>query len=222
VRSLLRCAAHAGKLEKLDVTLAVAAARCSSEQHETLLPLHLNLMADSVVAEGEILAPLHHALSGTGRQPSQTVLEINPSAAALQPELLLAGLHRLRRLGYRIALDGVGAGNYPLTVIVEARPDLIKMDREIVAGLPCETSCVAVLEALQHLAARIGTQIVAEGVKCAEQLTTLRQYGVGIAQGDLLGDSDGQCAGVVCVGDVVHGVAQLNIERAAALHPLTR
>ncbi|HZA15873.1 MAG TPA: hypothetical protein VE645_03080 [Pseudonocardiaceae bacterium] len=31
VRSLLRSAAYAGQLENLDVTLAVAAARCSSE-----------------------------------------------------------------------------------------------------------------------------------------------------------------------------------------------
>jgi EAL domain-containing protein (putative c-di-GMP-specific phosphodiesterase class I) len=186
VRSLLRSAAHAGGLERLDVTLAVAAARCSSE-HETLLPLHLNLMVDTVIAEGEPLAPLHHALSDTGLRASQTVLEINPSDAALRPELLFAGLHRLRRHGYRIALDGVGAGNYPPTVIAEARPDLIKMDREIVAGLPRASGCVAVLEALQHLATRIGAQVVAEGVERSEQLATLRQYGIGIAQGNLLG-----------------------------------
>lgn len=186
VQSLLRSAAHAGQLENLDVTLAVAAARCSSE-HETLLPLHLNLMADTVVAEGETLAPLHRALSGTGRQARQTVLEINPSHVTLKPELLFAGLKRLRLLGYRIALDGVGAGNYPLTVIAEARPDLIKLDREIVAGLPRHRSCLAVLEAFQHLAPRIGAQVVAEGVERSEQLATLRQYGVGIAQGNLLG-----------------------------------
>jgi EAL domain-containing protein (putative c-di-GMP-specific phosphodiesterase class I)/GGDEF domain-containing protein len=185
VRSLLGSAAHAGGLEKLDVTLAVAAARYSSE-HETLLPLHLNLMADTIVTEEETLAPLHHVLSGTGRQANQTVLEINPSHAALKPDLFIAGLHRLRRLGYRIALDGVGTGNYPLTVIAGAKPDLIKMDREIVTGLPRDSSCVAVLEALQHLAARIGAQVVAEGVERLEQLATLRQYGVGIAQGDLL------------------------------------
>jgi diguanylate cyclase (GGDEF)-like protein len=35
-------------------------------------------------------------------------------------------------------------------------------------------------------------------------------------------DSGGRCVGAVCVGDVIHGVAQRNIERAAALHPLTR
>jgi EAL domain-containing protein (putative c-di-GMP-specific phosphodiesterase class I) len=37
-------------------------------------------------------------------------------------------------------------------VIAEAQPELIKMDREIVAGLPGNSSCIAVLEALQHLA----------------------------------------------------------------------
>ena len=184
VRSLLRSAAHTGGLERLDVTLAVAAARCSSE-HETLLPLHLNLMADTVVAECETLSPLHQALSGTARQTSQTVLEINPPDAELKPELFYAGLHRLRRLGYRLALDGVGAGNYPLTVIAEAKPELIKVDREIVVGLPENSSCIAVLEALQHLASRIGAQVVAEGVERPEQLATLRQCGVGLAQGNL-------------------------------------
>jgi GGDEF domain-containing protein len=35
-------------------------------------------------------------------------------------------------------------------------------------------------------------------------------------------DSDGRCAGVVCVGDVIQGVAQMKLEQAATLHPLTR
>jgi EAL domain-containing protein (putative c-di-GMP-specific phosphodiesterase class I) len=51
-------------------------------------------------------------------------------------------------------------------------------------GMPGDSSCVAVLEALQHLAGRTGAQ-VAEGVEHPEQLATLRQCGVGIAQGNL-------------------------------------
>ncbi|MGH3931445.1 MAG: EAL domain-containing protein, partial [Pseudonocardiaceae bacterium] len=113
-------------------------------------------------------------------------LDINPPYAALEPEQLLAGLRMLRRHGYRISLDGVGAGNYPLTLIAEARPDLIKMDREIITGLPAASNAVAVLEALAHLAARIGAQLVAEGVELPAQVVTLRQYGVGLAQGNLL------------------------------------
>jgi EAL domain-containing protein (putative c-di-GMP-specific phosphodiesterase class I)/GGDEF domain-containing protein len=186
VQTVLWSAARASRLEKLDVAWAVAAAHHASA-HETLLPLHLNLLADTVVADPEVLTPLHRALERTGRRASETVLEVNPSYAALEPEALLAGLRRLRRRGYRIALDRVGAGNYPLTVIAEAGPDLIKMDREIVAGLPRQSGCVAVLEALVHLASRIGAQVVAEGVELPVQLATLRQYGVGVAQGNLMG-----------------------------------
>lgn len=185
IRSLLWSAARAGRLEKLDVALAAAAAHHSSA-HETLLPLHLNLLADTVVGDGEPLAPLDRALDRTGRRPSETVLDVNPSYAAVEPALLLAALRRFRRRGYRIALDGVGAGGYPLTLIADAAPDLIKMDREVVAGLPDESGCLAVLEALARLAPRIGAQLVAEGVERPEQVSTLRQYGVGIAQGNLL------------------------------------
>jgi EAL domain-containing protein (putative c-di-GMP-specific phosphodiesterase class I) len=185
VHSLLCSAARTGQLQQLDVTLAVAAARYSS-QHETLLPLHLNLTADTVAAAAQTLTPLHHALHGTGRLARHTVLEINPAHAALELKLFLPGIRQLRQLGYRIALDGVGAGNYPLTVIADARPDLIKMDREIIAGLPHESGCVAILEALLALAVRIGAQLVAERVERPEQVTTLRHYGIGVAQGNLL------------------------------------
>lgn len=186
VRTLLWSAARAGRLEKLDVALAVAAAHHSAA-YETLLPLHLNLLGDTVVAEPDALAPLNRALERTGRRTSETVLDINPSHAALEPALLLSALRRLRRRGFRISLDGVGGGGYPLTVIAEAEPDLIKMDREVVAGLPKDSSAIAVLEALAHLAPRVGAQLVAEGVELPAQLATLRQYGVGMAQGNLFG-----------------------------------
>ncbi|HEX2298650.1 MAG TPA: GGDEF domain-containing protein [Pseudonocardiaceae bacterium] len=185
VRTLLWSAARAGRLEKLDMALAVAAAHHSST-HETLLPLHLNLLADTIVGNGEPLAPLDRALDRTGRRPSETVLDVNPPYAAVEPALLLTALRRFRRRGYRIALDGVGSGCYPLNVLAEAGADLIKLDQEIVAGLPGERGCLAVLEALAQLAHRLGAQLVAEGVERAEQLATLRQHGVGIAQGNLL------------------------------------
>jgi len=185
VLSLLDSAARTGELAQLDVALAVAAAHWSSKQ-ETLLPLHLNLTADTVAA-AQMLSPLHRVLHSAGRQPHHTVLEISPARTALQPELVLTGLRQLRDAGYRIALDGVGAGNCPLTMIAHAKPDMIKLDREVVAGLPHQSGCLAVLEALVGLADRIGGQLVAEGVERPEQLATLRQYGVGLAQGNLLG-----------------------------------
>ena len=186
VQSLLRSAAHAGELEQVDVALAVAAAQCSSD-HETLLPLHLNLTADTVAAATPTLAPLHRALHGTGREARDTVLEINPAHAELQGELFLAGLAQLRDSGYCIALDGVGAGKHSLTVIADVKPELIKVDREVVAGLPQDSGCVAIVEALLRLAARIGAELVAEGVERPEQVAALRRYGVGIGQGNLLG-----------------------------------
>lgn len=185
VRGLLWSAARAGRLEKLDMALAVAAAHHSAT-YETFLPLHLNLLADTIVGNGEPLAPLDRALDRTGRRRSETVLDVNPPYAVVEPALLLSALRRFRRRGYRIALDGVGMGCYPLRVIAEAGAELIKIDREIVAGLPGERGCLAILEALAQMAHHLGAQLVAEGVERAEQVATLRQYGVGLAQGNLL------------------------------------
>ena len=216
VQSLLWSAARAAELEHFDVTLAVAAAQCSSE-HETLLPLHLNLMADTVAAAAHTLTPLHRVLDETGRQACHTVLEINPAHATLQAEVFLAGLQQLRGVGYRIALDGVGAGNFPLTVIANVQPDLIKVDREVVAGLPHDSGCMAVLEALVQLAARLGAQLVGEGLERPEQVAALRQSGVGIAQGNLLGPPSRRPTTCLPVSGIVESKAPISLAPARRL-----
>jgi hypothetical protein len=114
-------------------------------------------------------------------------LEINPAHATLERELFVAGIQQLRDADYRIALDAAGAGSHSLTMIVDAKPDLIKIDREVVARLPRNSGCVAIVEALLRLATRIGAQLVTEGVEQPEQVAALHQYGIGIAQGNLLG-----------------------------------
>jgi EAL domain-containing protein (putative c-di-GMP-specific phosphodiesterase class I) len=56
----------------------------------------------------------------------------------------------------------------------------------ITAGLPAEPGQVALVEAMVHLAGRIDSAVVAEGVESDAELVALRQLGVGFAQGNLL------------------------------------
>ncbi len=114
------------------------------------------------------------------------MLEIGPPFAPLPAGRALAGMRALTELGFRLALDGLGRGNLPLGLLVEAPVDLVKLDRTVLRGLPDDTASVAVVEALLHYTNRTGTRLVATGVETGAQLDAVRGLGVRIAQGHLL------------------------------------
>lgn len=217
VRTLLRSAQRAARLEQLDVSLAVAATRCSA-QHETLLPLHLNLLADTLLADPKLLDPLHRVLARIGRRPTETVLEINPPYGPLDAAALVAAMRRLCSRGYRVALDGVGAGQYPFTLLADAAPDLIKLDREIIHGLPDDSACAAMLDAMVALCDRIGTQLVAEGVERPDQLEALRDSGVGLVQGNLMAPPNRRPITYLPAGSALSELKAINAQRRGRQH----
>ena len=185
VQDLLRAAYRAGHLTSTDVALACRAVGSAAGPDFTL-PLHLNLMALTVADRPEFLAPLHDALREAGRDPSSVVVEVGTPYSRARRGLLVRGIERLREAGFRIGLDGVGEGDVPLSLLTEARPDVLKLDREVVAGLPEDPSQAVLVQALLHIAEHTGSQVVAEGVESEGELAALRRLGVRLAQGNLL------------------------------------
>jgi EAL domain-containing protein (putative c-di-GMP-specific phosphodiesterase class I) len=102
------------------------------------------------------------------------------------PELL-CHLDRVRARGARIAVDDAGAGYASLNRIVDIRPEVLKLDRELVTDIDRDPARHAMAEALVGFAAQVGAMIVAEGIETKEQLGTLRAIGVSHGQGYLLG-----------------------------------
>ncbi|GAA2807595.1 GGDEF domain-containing protein [Saccharopolyspora taberi] len=185
VHDLFREAARQRKLTELDVQLAVAALNSASE-HETLLPLHINIFGGTVTHDLARLDLLRETLHRIGRREQEVTLEIGPPFARLEPADLIAGAEKLRADGYQIALDGVGEGDVPLTLIADMQPNVVKLDRAVVDGLPDVPGRVAVLEAARHLCSSTDALLVAEGVENERQLTALRRNGIRLVQGNLL------------------------------------
>ncbi|MBP2478731.1 diguanylate cyclase (GGDEF)-like protein [Crossiella equi] len=185
VHDLFRAAAEAGRLTELDIELAVLAVQFASE-HETLLPLHLNILADTVVEDPAGMEALFGALRATGRRPREVVLEIGDPVSHLDQPLLLERLHRLRTVGFLVALDGIGGGDIPLTFLLDAQPNLVKLDRQVLAGLPEDSRRQALLEGLAHTCRQAGATIIAQGVETREQLQAVRGAGIHLVQGDLI------------------------------------
>ncbi|MBQ0926464.1 GGDEF domain-containing protein [Saccharopolyspora endophytica] len=185
VQDLFREAARLRRLTELDVDLAVNAVQAAAE-HESLLPLHVNLFGGTVVHDHDRLGLLREKLREVGRREQEITLEIGPPFARIDPDQLLEGIGKLRSEGFQIALDGVGDGDIPLTMIGDMGPATIKLDRGVVQGLPDDPARVAVVESVRHLCEATESQLVAEGVESDRQLNALRRNGVRLVQGNLL------------------------------------
>jgi diguanylate cyclase (GGDEF)-like protein len=184
VRELLDLARREQRLVEVDVALAANAVQHEAE-HQTLLPLHLNLSAQSAAAAEAAFDPLLDTLARHGRRPREVVLEIGPPFSQMWPEQLLSGMKRLSEFGFRLALDGLGYGDLPLSMMAAAPIDVLKLDRSVLHRLPRDPAAVAVVESLLHYTSRTHTRLVATGIEAESQLVAARKLGIRIAQGNL-------------------------------------
>ncbi|GLZ28712.1 GGDEF domain-containing protein [Lentzea sp. NBRC 105346] len=185
VQDLLRTAHRAGFLANTDVGLACRALRQAAD-FDILLPLHLNLLALTIADKPELMGPLYGALRDTRRDPSSVVIEVNAPYTRVGRRRLLQGLQTLRNNGFRIALDEIGEGDVPLSLLAESHPDFVKLDRDVVTTLADDPARCALVRSLVHLGEHTGGLVVAEGVETETQLSSLRRLGVGLAQGNML------------------------------------
>ncbi len=95
----------------------------------------------------------------------------------------LLALEELRECGADIALDDVGCGYSNFRMILDSRPDYLKVDRYFPAGCHRDPLRRAVLESIQQLASRFGSRVVAEGVEEIEDLKVVTATGIELVQG---------------------------------------
>ncbi len=117
---------------------------------------------------------------------SRVTLEILEHAGPREDHALKRTLAAVRDLGGRIALDDVGLGQSNYRMMLECRPDLLKIDRYLIEGCHRDRHRVAVLESISLLAPRLGARVVAEGVEHIVDLETVTTVGIDLIQGFLL------------------------------------
>ena len=93
---------------------------------------------------------------------------------------------RLKAYGVRFAIDDFGAGHTNFSEFMNLEIDFIKIDKQFVSHGDAEKS-VLFIEALHHLAQKIGVTTIGEGVETDEHLDVFGQRGVKTVQGFLYG-----------------------------------
>lgn len=113
----------------------------------------------------------------------RVLLELSEHDPVEDYDALAAALAPLRAAGMRLAIDDVGAGYSSLRHILMTSPDVIKLDRSIVAGAGDDPVLCALVRSLVDFAHRSGACVVAEGVETAHDARALRDVGVDLGQG---------------------------------------
>lgn len=120
-----------------------------------------------------------------GIAPARVTLEITEDA--LLEDLDRAGdvLSRLRRKGFRIALDDFGAGFCNFAYLKRLPLDELKIDSSLVRGVGSEPRDDAIFRAMVMLGRALALSVVAEGVETEAQRRVVESEGCDIWQGFL-------------------------------------
>ncbi len=119
--------------------------------------------------------------------PERVILEMTEHAIVVDFDKVASAIDTLRKLGIKVAADDVGAGHSGLNQLLRLRPDIIKLDIELVRGINENSAKRSLVMGMVHFAADIGATIVAEGIETEAELHTLRQLMVHKGQGYFLG-----------------------------------
>jgi EAL domain-containing protein (putative c-di-GMP-specific phosphodiesterase class I) len=173
-----------GPLEELCRRTAIRSfAGLNARHDELLLFLNLDLAA----------TPNHDVLPGELEAQCRAALLLPRNVAVEFLEARLEDVGRfgaladaLRRRGFLVVLDDVGAGHSNLDRIPLFRPDVIKVDRSLIAGVREDFYKQETLKSLVSLSRRIGALVVAEGVETEAEAITALELGADLLQGFFL------------------------------------
>jgi len=110
-------------------------------------------------------------------------LEITESVPLSHFEMCNSILQEIRGKGINLVVDDLGAGYSNLKYIADLTPEVVKLDRELIAGLAGDTRLMKLVTAIVRLCEDLGAAVVAEGIETSEELGAVLDAGVGYGQG---------------------------------------
>jgi PAS domain S-box-containing protein len=125
-------------------------------------------------------------LVASGVALDRLVIEITEHDRVSDYDQLNAALAPLREAGVRFAIDDTGAGYASLRHVLRLHPDIVKLDRDLIANLDEDRARRSLVTALVLLALDVGATVTGEGVETVAQWETLATLGVDHVQGYLL------------------------------------
>ena len=151
-----------------------------------LLTLSVNLSRRQLISP-HLTDEVRTALSLSGIDPHQLMLEVTESVLMEDPAQATQALLELRSLGIRIAVDDFGTGYSSLSHLQRFPVDVLKIDKSFIDPLSAQDpESMALVTAIIGLAGTLGLEVIAEGIEHQSQLHHLVELGCLQGQGFLM------------------------------------
>ncbi|MFO0549405.1 MAG: EAL domain-containing response regulator [Polyangiaceae bacterium] len=175
--AMLEAAERLGQLDLLGRTIRRRAATDMVSAHPSALlfvNLHVRDLADPTLLDPD--EPL-------SKIASRVVLEITERAALDEVGDVRVRVATLRQMGFRVAIDDLGAGYSGLASFAQLEPEVVKLDMSLVRDVHQSATKQKIVRSMARLTDEMDLMVVAEGVETRAELDMLSSLGCDIFQG---------------------------------------
>jgi len=159
-------------------TRELAAATMTAAPERGLL--FINLHPEDLLDEG-----LYREDAPLTRIAPQVVLEITERASLADIGDVGPRIQALRALGFRIAVDDLGAGYAGLSSFAMLQPEFVKLDMSLVRDVDSNPLKQRLVRSMTETCRELGIQVICEGVETHAEWAALRDLGAEWLQGYL-------------------------------------
>ncbi len=116
---------------------------------------------------------------------NRVVLEVTERASLYGVKNVATCVAKLKALGFRIAIDDLGAGYAGLTSFTQLEPEVAKLDMSLVRGIDVDSRRQIIVRSMTRLCNDLGMMVIAEGVETPGERDMLVGLGCDLLQGYL-------------------------------------
>lgn len=171
------------ELETLCRTKALENAAHIEKGKKLFLNVNSNIMHDEKFREGFTKS----CLNIYGLDSNDVIFEITERVSVTDNNAFLRSIDHYKIQNYGIAIDDVGAGYSGLNIIADVKPDLIKLDMNLIRGIDKDEIKQLLCKAMADFGKGAGIKLIAEGIETEEELKMLIKLNVDFGQGYFLG-----------------------------------
>lgn len=147
--------------------------------------LSINFLPNAVYDAATCLRATLAAARRFGFPTERLMFEIVEHERPLDRGHLRHIVEEYQRQGFVTALDDFGAAYSGLTLLADFRPDLIKLDIELIHGIDHDVPRQVIARHMLNMCMELGIKVIAEGVETFAEWKTLEAIGIHLFQGHL-------------------------------------
>lgn len=166
------------EIERLCISRILQAAEVLPDR----FPVFINVRPRTLTSPA-FVEELIGALDLHGYRPEQVVLELTEQQSIVNPRAFAKSLDILRQHGFRIALDDYGEGFANLHLVLDLKPDFLKICGTLCREIDKDQRKQVMVHSTQEMAKGLGIPTIMEQVETREELSVLRSLGIDYAQG---------------------------------------